>query len=490
MTHFVSILDEKLDRISWAGMTALIFVLAIAAIIPAWINYDIIARDGAFQYIPTAKLFYEGNLAQAMSQQQLPFFPFALAVFSLITGVDFEMSGRIVAVIAYVIAAFGMFKAGSMICGNRLCGFISLLFFITNWVVVSTSVDCLQESLQLAFILWANICIFTSITEKNAAKWLYLIAGVLLFIIGSTVRTTTMIFLFAWFLIWVFHKKDRLWLRIGILLLMVFIPLMIVIVFNDLEIFHRKKGFQIYTYLAMAPNLAGKIRSFPDTLGMIFDKGHAILMSLAVIGLIFKKTVTFEQTPENVIEGSKEVSISGSEKGNRVDLINVYRIHTGIVLMLFLTMFFIMGWTTSRYILAPIIWLYPLVACVSYSALKSDRKVIRLFIILTLLSCVAIWGSKSLTPPDPDRVAIRKAGEWIYSELGQDKYVLTNRDRLAFYAKTKFNPLNDIKDIKGYENCIAVDINNDGGNDLIKQLTDKGHKPEKKIGPIYIYLQK
>ncbi len=490
MMHLVSIFDEKLDRISWAGMTALISVLAIAAIIPAWLNYDIIARDGAFQYIPTAKLFYDGNLAQAMSQQQLPFFPMALAIFSLITGVDFETSGRAVAVIAYVVAAFGMFKAGSMICSSRLCGFLALLFFITNWVVVSTSVDCLQESLQLAFVLWANICILTSLTKKNATGWSYLIAGVLLFIIGSTVRTTTMIFLFAWFLIWVFHKKERLWLRIGILLLIVLIPLMIVIVFNDLEIFHRKKGFQIYTYLEMAPNLAGKICSFPDTLGMIFDKGHAILMSLAVIGLIFKKVVTIKQDPDRIIESSKELSVSGSGKGNGINLVNIYRIHTGIVLMLFLMMFFIMGWTTSRYILAPIIWLYPLVACVSYSALKSDRKVIRLFIILTLLSCVAIWGSKSFTPPDPDRVAIRQAGEWIYSELGPDKYVLTNRDRLAFYAKTKFNPFNDIKDMKGNESCIAVDINNDGGDDLINELTDKGLKPEKTIGPIYIYLQK
>lgn len=490
MSNFSSVLDEKLDSISWVGMTAVIFVLAILAIIPAWINYDIIARDGAFQYIPTAKLFYEGNLTQAMSQQQLPFFPFAIAIFSLITGVGFEMSGRIVAALAYVIAAFGIFKAGSMICGNRLCGFLSLLFFITNWVVVSTSVDCLQESLQLAFILWANIFIFASITKKNTARWFYLVTGVLLFVIGSTVRTTTMIFLFAWFLIWVFRKKEGLLLRIGIMLLMILIPATIVIIFSDLDMFHHKKGFQIYTYLGMAPDLAGKIRSFPDTLGMIFDKGHAVLMSLAVIGLIFMKAAAFKQDPKRIIESPKELSMCGTEKGSRIDLINVYRINTGIVLMLFLTMFFIMGWTTSRYILAPIIWLYPLAAYVSYGAVKSNRKVIRLFIILTFLSCVAIWGSKSFTPPDPDRVAIRQAGEWIYSELGPDKYVLTNRDRLAFYAKTRFNALNDIKDIKGNESCIAVDINNDGGDDLVNELTDKGLNPEKKIGPIYIYLQR
>ncbi|MBW2122183.1 MAG: hypothetical protein JRH07_10105, partial [Deltaproteobacteria bacterium] len=63
----------------------------------------LISIDGAFQYIPVAKLFAWGQYREALGQLQLPLFPYLIALVSKVAG-NFELSGQMISLFASVLA--------------------------------------------------------------------------------------------------------------------------------------------------------------------------------------------------------------------------------------------------------------------------------------------------------------------------------------------------------------------------------------------------
>jgi Gpi18-like mannosyltransferase len=77
-----------------------------------------ISNDGAFQYIPVAKLFYQGDYFQALLQPQLPLYPFLIAIFSHITG-DFELAGQLISIFFSLLAVLPLYLIGKFLFGPR-----------------------------------------------------------------------------------------------------------------------------------------------------------------------------------------------------------------------------------------------------------------------------------------------------------------------------------------------------------------------------------
>jgi len=111
----------------------------------------------------------------------------------------------------------------------------------------------------------------------------------------------------------------------------------------------------------------------------------------------------------------------------------------------------------------------------------------RWFAVIALISCMVLWAHLSFTPPDPDKLARRDAGEWVLSRLGPGHEILTNRDRLAFYAKGTGLPLGAFNGTP-MDKVLAIDTDEEDGKMLQEKLDNQGILPDKRFGSILIYL--
>ena len=156
-------------------MIGIVFFISILALLPAWINYDIISTDGVYFYIPVARLFLEGNFHEALYGKLEPLFPLPLYeilifITAKITGFSLETSSRLVASSAYVLGSIGIYKITKQIANNRITALISVLFYLSNRKLLEYSVDCLKESLLICLILWANFLIIKGINSSSRKK--------------------------------------------------------------------------------------------------------------------------------------------------------------------------------------------------------------------------------------------------------------------------------------------------------------------------------
>lgn len=443
---------------SWPSYRITWMVLAVAflALLPAWLNYDIISRDGAFQYIPTASLFLEGRFLDGLARPQLPLFPLLLAGFSKVLGLDLETSGRLISALGFILACLGIYKVSEFIFKNRLVALLSVLFLISNRELIDRSVDCLKESLLLSFVLWGNYLILKGTNVERVEKAIYLISGVLLLLLGTMVRTTALFFLGAWIIMWAFRKKEGLPLRVIILASPVGAIILLILLEPESAIFNRK-GFAVIALLSAWPGLIGMFKSGLNIISNFFATGNYLIVFFGCLALYFSR-------------------------------INAYYIHLCLALAIFFVVLSIMGWTSDRYLLAPIVWLYPIASYACVRSVKSINKPIKVLAVIAIISCPIMWADKAFSPPDPDKVARKEAGKWIFSQIRPGSKVITNRDRLAFYAHGKTIPLTNTIDIHDAHSCIAIDIMKKDGKATKKNLDTIGIKPDKVFGPIYIYL--
>jgi hypothetical protein len=167
---------------------------------------------------------------------------------------------------------------------------------------------------------------------------------------------------------------------------------------------------------------------------------------------------------------------------------DAYFHHVCLVLLMFFLVLVFWVFASSRYFLAPIVWLYPAAAYGVFRALQSGRAFPGALGALTVLSCLVLWGHISLTPPDPDRLAQKEAGEWILAMAGPDREVISNRDRLVFYARGRHSPLDVFREKDPLGMPLAIDAEAEGGRELLARLNSLGLKPDREFRSISVYL--
>ncbi|MBN1637245.1 MAG: hypothetical protein JW920_12070 [Deltaproteobacteria bacterium] len=446
----------KLSEISQTKTVFLVLFISFLALLPAWLNYDIISRDGAFQYVPSAVLFYEGSFKEAILGNTLPLFPMMIALIARITGLDFELSGRLIAGCCFLIAAAGMFKVSEIIFRNRWISLISVLFLITNRDLIERSIDCLKESLLLCFILWGNYFILKGVLQGYRNKDLAL-GGAILFL-GALVRSTSLVFLGAWLVIWVFHKRKNVIFRALLLVVPAIAVFMLWYFDPSLPIF--RKSFKLSKLFHTMPGISGFLYSTYVIVSNFISTGNHFIMVIGCFGLY-------------------------KYRNDR------YKTHVIIVFAFFYLMMIRMGHTgmqNQRYVLAPIVWFYPLAAYAVVSWLSAPGKVKKRIAVVVLLAACLFWAGRAFTPPDSDKLARKKAGEYILSQAGPEQRVLTNRDRLAYYAKGEYVKLDAESDIDNPQLIIAVDVQKAEVREVKARLDTIRKTPARQFKTIYVYL--
>ncbi|MEA2101741.1 MAG: hypothetical protein U9P80_04105 [Thermodesulfobacteriota bacterium] len=454
-------------------------MLSLCAVLPAWFNYDIIARDGAFQYIPAARLFMDRGFMAFSAVSQLPLFPMFLALVSGLTGLDLEMSGRLISALSFIVASLGIYMAAWTIFKDRWVALLSVLFLISNHELLTRSVDCLKESLLIMLVVWGNYFILRGI-DQGFHRGLLFLLGIIVLFFGAIVRTTALFFLGAWVILWAFHKSKGMPLRVIVLSMPVIALGGLMILMPDLGLFHRK-GFALIALFSGWPGLSAMSKAGLDTIVEFFATGNCLIMLFGFIGFFIHKK-------------------------------DLYYIHVCLVFLMYLLVLSMMGWTSDRYLLAPVMWFYPMAAYAVIRSLRSIKRPVRVLAILAIVSCPFMWAYMALTPPDADKLARRQAGEWILSRVGPGARIMTNRDRLAFYARGLYTPLADDmdktdamdktddmdktdvmdnagrQDKKALSYCMALDTLHEDGRDMKREMDNAGRQPDKTFRTIHVYL--
>ena len=160
MQNKLTDLINTIEKISSVKMTGVVLLIGLATIIPAWMNYDIIARDAIKLYVPVADMFLQGRFHDAiwgsLAPLFIPLYEFLIFFVAKASGLGLETSGRLISAVSFVLGVLGIYKVTEVIFKDRIVALISVLFFISNRELLWRSVDCLKESLLVCLVLWGN----------------------------------------------------------------------------------------------------------------------------------------------------------------------------------------------------------------------------------------------------------------------------------------------------------------------------------------------
>jgi len=445
---------SRADSVSTHTMMWMMSAAAFLSLLPLWLHYDIISPDGAFQYIPTARLFLEGCFFEGFARPQ-PLFPLLIAGVSWATGAGPELAGRLISAGAFIIAALGMFKLGELIFHDRWTALISVLFLITNRELAEDSVDCLKESLLVACILWGNFFVLKGLEEETGRRRADLFLAGILFLLGMFIRSTALFFLGAWLLIWVFRRNGGRMLRMALLVVPAVLFVILWFVNPDLPLY--KKSYNLGLIFNNPHTIPGVLQAAGNAVVELFSTGNLLVVSAGCAGFFFWKK-------------------------------DRYITHLCLSALIFLIVLSAWGFTSGRYLLALIAWLYPLSAYAVVRMARSMNRVGKVASFLVVLAACAFWADKAMEGPDPHKLARKEAGLYILEHAGPDQRIITNRDRLAFYAQGTYVPLKKASDAKKYRGILAIDIEKEDGEAGKAYMEGIGKSPARVFDTIYVYL--
>ena len=444
----------RVDSVPTNVMLWLVSAAAFLSLLPLWLHYDIISPDGAFQYIPTARFFLEGCFLDGFARPQ-PLFPLLIAGVSWATGASPELAGRLISACAFIIAALGMFKLGELIFHDRWTALVSVLFLITNRELAEDSVDCLKESLLVACILWGNFFVLKGLEEETERRKTALFLAGLLFLLGMFIRSTALFFLGAWLLIWVFNRKGGRALRTALLVVPAVLFVILWFVNPDLPLY--KKSYNLGLIFNNPHTIPGILQSAGNTVVELFSTGNLLVVSAGCAAFFFRKK-------------------------------DRYTTHLWLSALIFLVVLTAWGFTSGRYLLALIAWIYPLAAHAVIMMARSTSRPGRMASFLVVLAACAFWADKAMEGPDPNKLARKEAGLYILEHAGPDRSIITNRDRLAFYAGGTYVPLKKASDVKKSTGILAIDVEKEGGEAGRTYMEGIGKSPARVFDTIHVYL--
>ena len=119
----------------------------------------VISMDGAFQYIPMAKMFAAGSFRDALAiSGQQPLYAFLVSLASRWVG-DFELAARLVSSFFGILLVFPAYLLGKEVSDRRVA-FLSVLLLAVHPYIRRFSADALKESTYLFFFatsLWFTL---------------------------------------------------------------------------------------------------------------------------------------------------------------------------------------------------------------------------------------------------------------------------------------------------------------------------------------------
>jgi len=377
----------------------------------------LIAFDGAFQYLPAAKLFFEGNYLEAFSQPQLPLYPFLISLVTHVTG-DLELAGQLLSLVFSVAAVIPLYLLGRLLFTSRAALWTGLLYLV-HPLMLRTSVDVLKEGVVIFWFLWA---VYLSVKFLRGGHIGWLMLTLVASFVGASVRMTGLIILPA-LGIWVGYlavtgrsKERQGRLRLAVIAVaLVGLPLILLI--PGLLPYHALISKKYY---GVAREITGHWPTWGEVAGALLHglkqlalKIYPVPLVLAVVGL--GRRAYFKQ-------------LAGEERY--------------LLLLVGATISTFVLRESARYLLPGVfivyLWSgYGLVIAQNYIQGRMPRHQKRAAAVLIALVFLTMVP-EALKPQRFDKVGRKEVGIWLARQDVQFPVVVTNIPRVAYYAGGTF----------------------------------------------------
>jgi hypothetical protein len=400
----------------------LIALLAVGLILRlyAFSQIYMISLDSAFQYIPVAKLFFQGEYLQALLQPQLPLYPLLIAIFSHITG-DFEVAGQLISITFSLLAVFPLYLIGKLLFGPRT-GFWTTAFYLFHPLMLQSSVDVLKEGL-LIFLLLSSVYCSLRFLQEREMKWLtWTIVFTVTGCLARMIALEVLVVLGLWLGYRALRErvKDRKlgyrYLWIVILAIGVFVAFVIPGIWGwefvvekkpymkATNIFHR---WFVYQWPGLSQIGAGALY----IIGRFVEKAYPLTFLLTLFGLWWRVR-------------TKE--LSAEEK------------YLALLIAVFIIIFFPFLYASGRYHL-PAIFLSYLWAGFGFIKIrelinKRFTKYPTFNAIIPIMVLLIISLPFSLQPQRLDKIGRKEVGLWLREQSPSSPLILTNIPRVVYYA--------------------------------------------------------
>jgi len=404
----------------------------------------VISMDGAFQYIPMAKVFVSGLLKDAIGYSgQQPLYSFLIA---LVSGLifDFEVAGKLVSSIFGMLIIFPVYFLGKRIFDQKIA-FVSALFLVIHPYIRRFSADVLKESTYLFFLATAIWFAWRTIQVEKRYPYLFipLFSGLAYLVRPDGFEVLLVVFFYLLF-IKKFDGIKKKWMIISLLILssaVIFLPYLI----------HLREMTGTWT-LSKAKSIAGCLGV--GTQGGEVSLFYRIIYSFKKLNLDIFATFHPLYFFLLILGFSKRV-YSHFKEGEKF-LIYFIILHYVVLFLLILNF---TDWGveeadrpfifSSRFVLPLLLFSIYWIGegsqvihnwiCMKIESrhfcphLGSPKRALAVWVILFLL-IFAIILPKTLKPQRYERLPEKWAGTWIKNEYGRGMTIFTTLHRVAYYA--------------------------------------------------------
>jgi hypothetical protein len=383
-----------------------------------------ISNDGAFQYIPVAKLFYHGEYLQALLQPQLPLYPFMISLLSHLTG-DFELAGQLISIIFSLVAVFPLYLIGKSLFGPK-AGFWTTILYLINPLMLHCSVDVLKEGV-LIFLFFSSVYCSLRFLQEGSGRWLiwtvvFAAGGALV----SMIALVVLVVMGVWLGYGVVRGRLRerkfaycyLWAAIAVagIILIFIIPGIL-----NWEFLITKKPYKVieaifYRWFVYEwPNLSQIGERFLYIVDRFIEKTYYLPLALALFGLWWRVKAKEFSAEERYLASLMGVLIiiffpSFSASG---------RWHLPAIFLLYLWAGF--GFTKIRELIDRRFTRYP-----------------RLAVVIPVMILLGTMLPSSLQPQRLDKIGRKEVGLWLREHTPASPLILADDPRVAYYADGKY----------------------------------------------------
>ena len=436
--------SEKIDL-------AILFLTSLLLSIYLFFRTYVISLDGAFQFIPMAKMFASGLIKQAIAYGgQQPLYSLFISLLSKWVS-DFEVAGKLVSTLFGILIIFPIYSLGKRMFDRKIA-FLATLLLVLHPYFRRFSADVLKDSTYLFF--FATAIWFSWRTMEGEKRYPYLFVP-LFSAMAYLVRPDGIEVLFVVFFYLFFIKKfvppQRRWIPIFFLIL--------------------SAGILFTPYLLHLRETAGEwALGKTKTLGMILGWGRMggdlpfyerVLYSLKTLNL--KIIRTFHPFYLLLlIFGLWKKRCLGLKTGEKF-LISLGALHYVILFLLVLNLTdwrqdeaVVGAYFSGRHVLPLVIvtiywagegfseiscWISKKMA----SRINAERRSFVVWSILFVL-VFAVILPKTLKPQRYERLTEKWAGIWIKNQSGKGLTILTTVPRVAYYAGANYEYVDLRKD--------------------------------------------
>jgi 4-amino-4-deoxy-L-arabinose transferase-like glycosyltransferase len=430
--------NEKLD---------LAILILISLLLSAYLFFRtyVISMDGAFQYIPMAKIFASGLFKDAIRfSGQQPLYSFLISLVSRLVS-DFELAGKLISSFFGILVIFPVYFLGKRIFDQRIA-FFSAFFLAIHPYIRRFSADVLKESTYLFFLATAIWFSWKAIQSERRYPYLFIpfFSALAYLIRPDGVEVLLVVFFYILF-IKKFSIPGKRWIVILLLLLssaLLFLPYLIHLK-ETTGVWSLSRAKTISGFLGLGVmggevSLINKILFTLKKMNLeIFSRYHPLYILFFIIGL-WKRRVSHFQKGEIFLSLffilhylALFLLVLNITEWDGKETVRVVQFSGRHVLPLLL---FSIYWVGEGF-LALYHWIYEKVESNNLlHSLESKRKSTLVLAIFSIL-VVAIILPKTLKPQRYERLSEKWAGVWVKNQSGKGMTIFTTVHRVPYYAE-------------------------------------------------------